>query len=217
MFTFEAHVLYLESAREFASLGWWGAFLMTLPCCFVIITIVLPILDICSSVCGSAADCHLQLLLRHALCVSRLWSDQILVPVAHLCRVALFVYVVQGLLFLDALHVCVVSYPLLLIELDKLDRPSQLIVMRCMSSDVDHPNLQDVPCLFSLVYKMLYQMMCWVWFVGWLQGSCQPLVPLLRCFLFCGARGVASVHQLFFLAWTCTAYFGLFIIELYEM
>ena len=49
---------------------------------------VLPILEYCSPVWGSAAECHLQLLERQVYSVARLCPDQNFLSLSHRCRVA---------------------------------------------------------------------------------------------------------------------------------
>ena len=52
------------------------------------LTFVLPILEYCSSVCGSAAESHLQLVERQVYSVARLCSDQSFLLLCHRRRVA---------------------------------------------------------------------------------------------------------------------------------
>ena len=47
---------------------------------------VLPILEYCSPVWGSAAECHLQLLERHVNSVDRRCPDQSFLSLCHRCR-----------------------------------------------------------------------------------------------------------------------------------
>ena len=49
---------------------------------------IFPILEYCSAVWGSAAECHLQLLERQVYSVARLCPDQTSLSLCHRCRVA---------------------------------------------------------------------------------------------------------------------------------
>ena len=58
----------------------WIPLCMLLPCYY---SFVLPILEYCSPVWGSAAECHLQLLERQVYSVARLCPDQAFLSLCH--------------------------------------------------------------------------------------------------------------------------------------
>ena len=63
-------------------------------CCFVATMHVLPILEYCSPVWGSAVECHLELLERQVCSGARLCLDKTFLLLCH--RRCCNVYVVEG-------------------------------------------------------------------------------------------------------------------------
>ena len=88
---------------------------------------VLPILEYCSPVRGSVAECHLQLLERHVYSVARLYPDQSLLSWCHKRNVA-------ELSIRTEITVCSASFHLVLLKLDIPELLPQLIKKRVKSS-----------------------------------------------------------------------------------
>ena len=83
-------VLSLVSLKELAFWGWWSVSLWTPLCCFVATMHLFSqsLSTYCSSVLGSATECHLQLLERQVYSVARLCPDQTFSSLCHRRHVA---------------------------------------------------------------------------------------------------------------------------------
>ena len=112
---------------------------MLLRCYFAF---VLPILEYCYPVWGSAAECHLQLLERVFIFFFTLCPDQSFLMLCHRRRVAGLICCTR--LMPTVIIVCSASFHLLLLEFDILELRSQLIHWSLKYQDVEPPNLQGV-------------------------------------------------------------------------
>ena len=88
---YEDHVRGIVSrvSQELVFWGWWRVSLWTPLCCFVTTMHLFSIsMRYCSPVCGSADECHRQLLERQVYSVARLSHDQTFLSLCHLPHVA---------------------------------------------------------------------------------------------------------------------------------
>ena len=151
-------VLFPVSLRELVFLGWWNVFVdisVLLRCYFAF---VLPILEYCSPVWGSAAECHLQLLELQVYSVDRLCPDQS----SYRCVIDI---VWLGLVWCTRLirtliTVCLASFHLLLKEFDILELRPQLFYWSLKYQRVERPNLLGRFCRLRFESGMTFPTLC---------------------------------------------------------
>ena len=128
---------------------------MLLRCYFAF---VLSILEYCSPVLGSAAECHLQLLERQVYLVARLYPDQSFLSLCHRRRLA-------GLSMLYKVNSnsnrCLFSdFHLLLLAFDILELRPQLIHWSLKYQGVERPYLLGHSCRLRFDCGMTYPTLC---------------------------------------------------------
>ena len=124
---------------------------------------VLQILEYCSPVWGSAAECHLQLLEPQVYSVlEKICETYSRAPVSCRCDidVMLLLCVCWKRLIRTRIIVCSVSFHLLLSEFNIPELRLQLIHYGLKSQGVERPNLQGVSCRPRLVCGMTFPTLC---------------------------------------------------------
>ena len=175
---------------------------------------VLPILEYCSPVWGSAAKCHLQLLERQVYLVARL---SIRVSCRCVIDVALLGLLYCTRLIRTLITVCLASFHLLLLEFGITELPPQLIHWNLKYQGVERPNLLEVFSPSQGSNVAFKQLLCTVFDTGTLDGSkgesavgCFPE----SCFLlFSVAQVLVGLRKQFinnfvFPTWACAACFN---------
>ena len=174
-------VLFPTSLREFVFWGWWNIYLWTtvlLRCYFAFVP---PILEYCSPVWWSAAECRLHLLERQVYSVARLCPDQRFLALCHGRHVA-------GLSMLykfnaNSNHCLFSEFPSVLLEFDILELHSHWSLK---FQGVECRNLQGVSCWLRFVCGMTFPTLHCVWHqnTGWVHECSQPLVASMSCVFF---------------------------------
>ena len=132
MMELHAHVDYSHSIPSSVLLGYYFAF-------------VLPIIEHCSPVWGSAAECHLQLLEGQVYSVARLCPDQFrVIDVAWLGLVCC-TRLIRTRITRTRITVCSASFHLLLQEFDITQAAATAHPLEFEVSSVERPNLLGFP------------------------------------------------------------------------
>ena len=146
--------------------------------------LVLPILAYCSPVCGSASECHLQLLERQVCSVARLCHDQSFLSfcqrryVAGLCML----YMVYS----NSNPVCSASFLLFLPEFDIREQRPEFIHWSLKYQCVERPNLQGVSCQTMFECGRTLNTLCLIperWKGSRVQSTLIPELCFLEIFL----------------------------------
>ena len=128
---------------------------VVLRCYFVFVH---PILEYCSLVWGSAAECHLQLLERHVYSEARLSPDESFLLVCHRHHVVglRMLYKVNS----NSNHCLFSKFHLFLLEFGILELRPQLIHWSLNYHGTEHPNLLDLSCCHMFKCGMTYSKLC---------------------------------------------------------
>ena len=119
---------------------------------------VLPILEYCSPVWGSATECHLQLLEHQVYSVARLFPDQSFMSLCHRRRVAGLskLYKVKRTL----ITVCSASFHLLVLVFNIFELRPQLIHWCLKYHGVEPPNLPGLSYQARFECGMTFPTLC---------------------------------------------------------
>ena len=119
---------------------------------------VLPILEHCSPVCGSAAECHLQLLERQVYSVARLCPDQSFLSLCYRRRVAglSMLYNVNS----NSNHCLFMELPSASTRVRNTRAALQLSHWSLKYQGIERPNLQGLFCHLTFECGMTFHTLC---------------------------------------------------------
>ena len=169
---------------------------------------VLPILEYCSPVWGSVAECQLQLLERQVYSVAKLCPDQSFLSMCHRLRVAKPSMLYK--LIPTLITVCSASFHLLLLKFNILTLRSQLIHWNLKYQGVERPNLAGLCFRLRFDCGMSFPTMCLIQ-ERWMGSRVQSTIGCFPdlCFLLFSVAQVLVllrnkfINNLFFPTWAC--------------
>ena len=153
---------------------------------------VLQMTEYCTTVWGSAAECHFQLLVRQVYSVASHYPDHSFFSLCYRRHVA-------GLWMLYKVTVCSANFHPLLQELDILELRQQLIHWRLKYQGIERPKLHSVSRRARFEYGMIFPILC-LTPECWIGSMMRTTVDCLRelCFLqFSVVHVLVGLRKLF--------------------